>query len=157
MCTKSVLLIAKQTPNCALNNQKMCFIIPYLRHSSDLVGKENCFKIAPSYKLCLTAFRVFSSSDNPSLFPLYVQLSFFNCPGKCTNAISGLLTTYQVSDSWDINGFVVFLLSFFHSDYNWKTITDVINTWQNVPLARTQLSEVDVDISITCHSRNSIV
>ena len=101
MCTKSVLLIAKQTPNCALNNQKMCFIIPYLRHSSDLVGKENCFKIAPSYKLCLTAFRVFSSSDNPSLFPLYT-LSFFNCPGKCTNAISGLLTTYQVSDSWDI-------------------------------------------------------
>ena len=36
---------------------------------------------------------------------------------------------YHVLDPWDINGFVVFLLSCFHSDYDWKTITDVINTW----------------------------
>ena len=50
---------------------------------------------------------------------------------------------YHVLDSWDKNGFVVFLLSCFHSDdYNWKTVTDVINRWP-------QLSEVDINFPKT--------
>ena len=49
---------------------------------------------------------------------------------------------YHVSDSWDINGFVVFLLSCFHSDdYNWKTVTDVINTWPTADRGRYRFSK----------------
>ena len=124
-------LQARQSSNCTLNNQEVSVRIPYLTHSSNFVGKEISMKIAPDYKLCSTLLGLIQSlfSESPSLFPLHVQLSFFSCVGKCTNGISGLLSTYHVSDSWDINRFVVFLLSCFHSDYNWKTITNVDHTW----------------------------
>ena len=61
MCSCVLVLLARQSSNCTLNNQEMCVRNPYLRHSSDLVGRENGIKIAPNYKLCPTLLGLIQS------------------------------------------------------------------------------------------------